>query len=268
MTKHSVKSNPMAIAIVGIGGIFPGSSNLDEFWQLIVDGKSASARVKDGRWPDKVEAYYDSNRGAPDKVASTKGCYIDKIPTDFKGLKLTEDVTKLDPLFAISLKAASDAFRDANMAKLDKRKIPVIIANIALPADSISAITTELFDAIVKNKLKPGSVKVEEAIKTKPMNRYSAELPAGMIAQALELGGGCTTLDAACASSLYAVKLACEELRSGRADAVLTGGVSRPSTQFTQMGFSQLQAKWAMLRCPDLEPVFAILTGFMIFCWR
>ncbi|HNW36127.1 MAG TPA: polyketide synthase, partial [Candidatus Ozemobacteraceae bacterium] len=75
-----------------------------------------------------------------------------------------------------------------------------------------------------------------------PLNRHAAGLPAGLLARALGLGGGATTLDAACASSLYAIKLACEELRAGRADAVLTGGVSRPSCQFTQMGFSQLHA--------------------------
>jgi len=45
---------------------------------------------------------------------------------------------------------------------------------------------------------------------------------------ALGLGGGAYTLDAACASSLYAVKLAADELRAGRADAMLTGGLSRP----------------------------------------
>ena len=83
---------------------------------------------------------------------------------------------------------------------------------------------------------------IEELFKDNPYNRYSAELPAGLLAAGLGLGGGCYTLDAACASSLYAIKLACEELISGRADAVLTGGASRPSSQFTQMGFSQLRA--------------------------
>ncbi|MCK4691409.1 MAG: type I polyketide synthase, partial [Desulfuromonadales bacterium] len=61
-------------------------------------------------------------------------------------------------------------------------------------------------------------------------------------AKALGLGGTCFTLDAACASSLYAIKLAVEELVSGRADAMLTGGLSRPDSLYTQMGFSQLRA--------------------------
>ena len=50
------------------------------------------------------------------------------------------------------------------------------------------------------------------------------------------------TLDAACGSSLYALKLAVDELRSGRADAMLSGGVSRRDSLYTQMGFSQLRA--------------------------
>ena len=77
---------------------------------------------------------------------------------------------------------------------------------------------------------------------TSLLNRYVAGLPAGILAQALGLGGGNVTLDAACASSLYAIKLAVDELLSGRVDAMLSGGVSRPDPLFTQMGFSQLRA--------------------------
>ncbi|HAO19626.1 MAG TPA: hypothetical protein DCQ37_03455, partial [Desulfobacteraceae bacterium] len=40
-------------------------------------------------------------------------------------------------------------------------------------------------------------------------------------------------MDAACASSLYAVKIACDELQSFRADAMLAGGVSRPDCLYT-----------------------------------
>ncbi|RMF80238.1 MAG: type I polyketide synthase, partial [Planctomycetota bacterium] len=53
---------------------------------------------------------------------------------------------------------------------------------------------------------------------------------------------GSLTIDAACASSLYAIKLACDALADGRVDAMLAGGVSRPECLYTQIGFSQLQA--------------------------
>ena len=63
-----------------------------------------------------------------------------------------------------------------------------------------------------------------------------------MVARALGLTGPAYTLDAACATSLYSIALAAGELQSGRADAMLCGGVSRPDPLYIQMGFSQLRA--------------------------
>ncbi len=80
-----------------------------------------------------------------------------------------------------------------------------------------------------------------------------AGLPAMVLAEALGIGGGSFTLDAACASSLYALKLAVEELRSGRCDVMLTGGVSRPDCLYTQMGFSQLRALSPSGRCAPFD---------------
>src|SRR5206468_6519476 len=89
--------------------------------------------------------------------------------------------------------------------------------------------------------------------KAKGLNCHAAALPAGILAQALGLGGGSFTLDAACASSLYALKLAVDELQAGRADAMLTGGLSRPDCLYTQMGFSQLRALSPSGRCAPFD---------------
>ena len=58
---------------------------------------------------------------------------------------------------------------------------------------------------------------------------------------------------AACASSLYAIKLACDELLAGRADVMLAGGCSRPDCQNTQMGFAQLRALAPSGRCSPFD---------------
>ncbi len=50
------------------------------------------------------------------------------------------------------------------------------------------------------------------------------------------------SLDAACASSLYAVKLACDYLLSGKADMMLAGAVSAADPLFIHVGFSIFQA--------------------------
>ena len=73
-------------------------------------------------------------------------------------------------------------------------------------------------------------------------NRFMSGLPAHLISNALGLTGGAAALDAACASSLYAIKLACDRLHDHNADVMLAGGVNGASDLLLHVGFSALQA--------------------------
>lgn len=66
--------------------------------------------------------------------------------------------------------------------------------------------------------------------------------PASICAQALGFGAGSIALDAACASSLYALKIACDRLHDGTADLMLAGGVSAADPLLIQAGFTALRA--------------------------
>ena len=72
--------------------------------------------------------------------------------------------------------------------------------------------------------------------------RFMSGLPALLAASALGLGGGAFALDAACASSLYAVKLACDRLHDRRADLMLAGAVNAADPLFLHLGFCALSA--------------------------
>jgi len=61
-------------------------------------------------------------------------------------------------------------------------------------------------------------------------NRFMSGLPAHLISNALGLTGGAAALDAACASSLYAMKLACDRLHDRTADVMLAGASTAPAT--------------------------------------
>ena len=52
-------------------------------------------------------------------------------------------------------------------------------------------------------------------------------LPGAMVAKALGLHGGTYTLDAACSSSLYSIKLACDGLAGNPADLMLAAMILR-----------------------------------------
>ena len=232
-----------SVAIVGIGGIFPDAPDLTQFWNNIRNAKSAAREVPDGRWQISADAAFDAEAGKADHVYSKRGCFIDAIPPLSELSDLCIDpasVSGLDPLFHLLLHAGKRAFDSAVTTPLDRSRIGVIIGNLALPSEKSAELSRALLGRTFEEKLLAHVDGPMAA--TDPRNRYVAGLPAGLLAAALGLGGGSCTLDAACASSLYAIKLAADELLSGRADAMLTGGLSRPDPLYTQMGFSQLRA--------------------------
>ncbi|GAY14799.1 hypothetical protein MSZK_15250 [Mycobacterium sp. shizuoka-1] len=75
-----------------------------------------------------------------------------------------------------------------------------------------------------------------------PRNRFSSGLPVHLVAGAMEMTGPVYALDAACASSLYAIKLACDALHDRDADVMLAGGVNGSDDLFLHLGFTSLQA--------------------------
>jgi acyl transferase domain-containing protein/3-hydroxymyristoyl/3-hydroxydecanoyl-(acyl carrier protein) dehydratase len=235
-------SNRNSVAIVGIGGIYPDAPDLDRYWHNILTGRCAARQVPDGRWLVPAATAFAPEPGTADRVYSLTGCFIDAIPplSGLEGLACSPDLfAGLDPLFHLLIHAGKRAFDDGVTSPLDRSRIGVIIGNLALPSETSGRIAWNRLGRTFEERLLGRSGSPESC---HPLNRYVAGLPAGILARALGLGGGNFTLDAACASSLYAIKLAVDELLSGRADAMLTGGVSRPDPLYTQMGFSQLRA--------------------------
>ena len=233
-----------SVAIVGIGAIFPDSPDVDQFWNIIAGAVSTAREVPPGRWLLPAEHAFDPAVGKADKVYSRTGCFIDTplASLDLHGLAIEPALLgSLDPLYHLLLHAGNRAFRDAVTSRLDKARVGVIIGNLALPSEHASAFSRQVLGQTLAEKVL-GEKASTNAPTIFPFDRHVTGLPAGLLAGALGLGGTCATLDAACASSLYAVKLAMDELLSGRADAMLTGGLSRPDPLYTQMGFSQLRA--------------------------
>ncbi|AGA27885.1 type I polyketide synthase [Singulisphaera acidiphila] len=230
------------VAIVGIGGIFPQSPDLDRFWANVAGGIDTTREVPRGRWLLDVADAYDSRVGAPDRVYATRGGFIEDFQLDPNGLNLDRaELGRLDPMFHLALHAGRQAWQSAVTANLDRSRVGVVFGNIVLPTETSSALAREVLGRTIAEQV--GAVdQTADHDRGEPLNGYVAGLPAGILAKALGLGGGTYTLDAACASSLYALKLAADELLAGRADAMLTGGLSRPDPLYTQMGFSQLRA--------------------------
>ena len=228
------------VAIVGIGGIFPGAPDLARFWSNIAAGVASAREVPPGRWRLDPADAYDPGVAVPDHVYSTRGCFVEGFELDPEGLDLDADLlARLDPVFHLSLHAARAAWRDARTEAIDKARVGVVFGNLVLPTETAS----DLAEATLGRAFGDAAGFEWAGLRpVEPLNARPAGSPAGIVAQGLGLGGGAYTLDAACASSLYAVKLAADDLIEGRLDAVICGGVSRPDPLYTQMGFAQLRA--------------------------
>ncbi|MBL8917274.1 MAG: hypothetical protein JNJ54_00305 [Myxococcaceae bacterium] len=215
-----------AIAIVGAGGRFPGAPSVDALWELVSSGRSMAREVPAARWPVPPAAVLD-RAGGVDRARSLKACLLETFTLD----DTTEPLT---PLARLAIDVARQTFNDARGAKIDRAKTAAIIANIALPTDGASTLAEALILGAIDRRL--------SAADADPREAFPSAWPIGVMARVMGLGKGSYTLDAACASSLYALHLGCLELEARRVDAVLAGGLSLPQSLYTQIGFTQLQA--------------------------
>lgn len=232
------------IAVTGMAGIFPGAPHIDMFWSNIVTGISAICDVPDHRWvmhPDSTV----SPKVSPDKTLSKKAGLIDSFHFDPSEFTIDADLLSLlDPMYHLVLESGKNALSGISLTPEIKKRCGVILAAIALPTDSASLLAREVLGKTYEASIFGSSSfsRIAHLSKAQCLAGRVTSLPAAIIARAFGLGGGTYTLDAACSSSLYAMKLACDELWSGRSDMMLAGGVSRPESLFTQAGFTQLKA--------------------------
>ncbi|MCJ8295413.1 MAG: 3-hydroxyacyl-[acyl-carrier-protein] dehydratase FabA [Colwellia sp.] len=258
------------IAVVGIANLFPGSSAPEEFWQQLLkkqDCRSKATKEQMGVDPAK----YTGKKGDTDKFYCVHGGYIRDFDFDASAFVrtsantnisnnaqkqngLTADyLNQLDDLNQWALYVTQQALTDAGYWGSDKlENCGVILGNLSFPTKSSNHLFMPLYHQVVDNALKACLDKdfqlshfSDTDIAQSNLhadNALVAGYPAALLAKAAGLGGTHFALDAACASSCYSVKLACDYLHTGKADMMLAGAVSGADPMFVNMGFSIFQA--------------------------
>ena len=248
---------PEPIAIVGLGGVLPGAPTLDEFWSVVEAGVDTASDPPPGRWCLDVERAYSKDQAQPDRVHSRRACFVRDFEFDAQGIDLpAELVESLDPMVHLALHAGRQAWRDSVTEAVDPARVGVMLGNIVLPTASASAMADWILGRRFERELfRAAGVPMppETRAPVAQINRWVAGLPAAMLARGLGFGGDRFCIDAACSSSLFTVELAVDALWQGRLDAVLAGGLSRPDSLYTQMGFSQLLAVSPTGRCSPFD---------------
>jgi len=247
------RETPAPIAIIGMACIFPEAPDIASFWNNILNGVDAiSEPVPD--WG--ADRYLAAGR-----IRTQRGGFLKDLyrfdPREFGIMPNSVDGGETDQYLA--LRVARDALADAgylrpdadhhatgivlgHSAYLHRGQVTVIQNNIVLDQtmDLLRTALPHLNDAaldeireILRKKLPPTTADNAPGLVPNMMT--------GRIANRLNLRGPNYVLDAACASSLLAVAAAADELRSGRSDMMLAGGVNATlpadvTTSFTQLG--------------------------------
>ena len=86
MTEFKQPDVDSAIAIIGLGGCFPGSKDVDTFWKNICEGHVAIKEVPKERWDPAL--YWSEDRSYPDRTYSRIGGFIEHIRFDRKRFRI------------------------------------------------------------------------------------------------------------------------------------------------------------------------------------
>ncbi|MCP4719791.1 MAG: polyketide synthase, partial [Desulfobacteraceae bacterium] len=220
------------IAVVSMAGIFPGADDTGQFLENILDKKESVIKVPSQRWVAPADTMVCPVH-TPDRAISDRAGLITNFKFDPFGFRVDKDLlASLDPVHHLVLAAGRRAFESCHITKKLEKRTAVILAAIALPTDTASLASWEILCAKSPKSFLPADAARSSVVSA----------PAAILARAMGFYGGSFTLDAACASSLYAIKLACEHLSLKKADIMVAGGVSRPDSLYTQVGFTQLRA--------------------------
>ncbi len=216
---------PLDVAVVGVSCIFPDARNTEEYWRNIITGKNSITEVPDSRW--NKDLFYDPDTRDTDYVGSKWGGFIPTVDFDPLEFGMTpQSLASIEPTQLLSLLVAKRALTDAGYTNLEE--VDLDNTSVIFGAEGATELAASYgFRATAKQVFGQLPENIKNSLPRLNEDSFAGVLSnviSGRIANRLNLGGRNYTVDAACASSLAALDLGCQELYSKRSDMVLLGG--------------------------------------------
>lgn len=212
------------VAIIGMGCRFPGAGDLQEFWNLLVEGRDPLGPVPADRWD--ISALYSRDPQAPGKTITRDGGHLpglDRFDAAFFGISPRE-APFIDPRQRLVLETAWEAIEDAG-----------------IPTDRLAGSRTSVIVGTLTNDYNQLITADDRWVSASTGTGTSTSIIANRVSYLLDLHGPSLTVDTACSGSLMALHLAVQTLRNGEASLALCGGVAvnlvpAPDICFSRMG--------------------------------
>ncbi len=240
----SAGNRPVDVAIVGMACIFPDAPNLQTFWKNVVMGSNAIREVSPERW--NPEQYFHPE-GTGDLTPSKWGGFVPDTSFDPAAYGIPpRSLAAIDPVQLLSLEVARRALDDSGYGELGGKSFDREKTSVIFGAESGTELAGAYgFRATYPQMLGELPIELEDHLPKLTEDSFAgvlANVIAGRIANRLDLGGANYTVDAACASSLAAVDLACKELAMGTSDMVIGGGADLHNSINDYLMFASVHA--------------------------
>jgi acyl transferase domain-containing protein/acyl carrier protein/NAD(P)-dependent dehydrogenase (short-subunit alcohol dehydrogenase family) len=233
------------IAIVGMSCRLPGADGLGELWKLLLSGRDAITELPHDRL--NQELYFDTKKGVRGKTYSKLGGMIPLRPIDEKLVPIaSKRWNEFDECHWILSEVASAAWHHAKMNGRENGNVGVYVGHSGgsrQPGELIYATLAEQTANILGSlpKFQELDSRTQQTIHSDLVRRMragkssrragglphlDASAAARLITEVLGVSGPQMVIDAACASSLAALGMACLGLQSGRIDSAVVAGAS------------------------------------------
>nr|WP_280318118.1 type I polyketide synthase [Nocardia wallacei] len=217
------------IAVIGMACRVPRARTPQEFWRLLVDGRDTLGDTPADR----------RSGAAPLPPGLRRGSYLPdaaEFDADFFGMSPRE-AAATDPQQRLALELSWEALESAGIVP-DRLRGGRTGVFVGASGGDFATVLSRLGDTAVGAHTLTGT---------------SRGLIANRVSYALGLGGPSLAVDSAQSSSLVAVQLACESLRSGGCDHAIAGGVHLNLLSETGLSLERLGALSARGRCHTFD---------------
>lgn len=206
--QHSVYEKNMTddIAIIGIAGRYPMAEDLKQFWKNLKSGKDCVTEIPDTRWNHGL--YFDPEKGKLGKSYAKWGGFLEDVekfdPLFFNITPLEADFT--DPQERLFLETAWTAFEEAGYSRksLSNQNVGVFVG-----------VMFGLYQLLENNEYGE-----------KITGRCNFASIANRVSYFYNFHGPSIALDTMCSSSLTALHLACNSIKTGESSMAVVGGVN------------------------------------------
>ncbi|KAI0468236.1 hypothetical protein F4859DRAFT_524720 [Xylaria cf. heliscus] len=218
------RSGSGTVAIVGMSARFPQANDLEQFWALLMEGRTTHERIPPERFD--LDDFYDALSIRKNTMMNTDGCFLsDPGVFDTRLFNMSpREAMQVDPTHRLLLMTSLEALEKAGynpnsgLPSRNKRTAVYFGQNSDVWREFATGEGIDVFTA-------PGVLRA---------------FSPGRVNHHFDFEGGSYSIDSACSSSASAIQLACAGLINRECDMALAGGaqIAGSPLEFSALGKS------------------------------